>query len=90
MCRPLPFTSKEEEEKELKQRKRFYESLEYFGIPTVFDEDPFLKYLSEKDREQYQKDELELYIILARDEEIPKDIEERLLKVKKLREQLNF
>ena len=76
-------------------RKRYYKNEERLekanklGVDlTLFDgQDIDVIFKTQKEKNQYLSDILILSALLHDDKEIPKDLEERLLKVKRLREQ---
>lgn len=79
-------------------RKRYYKNEERLekanklGVDlTLFDSEDTdvdgIIFKTQKEKNQYLSDVLMLSALLHADKEIPKDLEERLLKVKRLREQ---
>lgn len=82
--RVFPNVSQKEYEQEMVARKRINEMSDLLGIRTIFDGDVSV---SEDIEKQYEKDSSYALALLLSGKEVPKDVQERLLKVKKLREQ---
>lgn len=83
--RVFPPVSQEEYEKEMSFRNVMYAKADALGIHTVFDEDTV--FISDDMKKQYEKDSSYALSLLLGGKDVPKDVQERLLKVKRLREQ---
>ena len=82
----LPTMTQKEYEEELLSRKFLREQTEYLGIQTIFDSD----FLTEDMEKQYEKDSSYALALLLSGKEVPKDVQDRLLRIKKLREQFKY
>ena len=78
----LPTMTQKEYEEELLSRKILREQTEYLGIRTIFDSDS----LTEDMEKQYEKDSSYALALLLSGKEVPKEVQDRLIKMKELRE----
>ena len=62
--------------------KNLREQTEYLGIRTIFDSD----FLTEDMEKQYEKDSSYALALLLSGKEVPKEVQDRLIKMKELRE----
>lgn len=83
--RVFPPVSQEEYDREFQSRKRINEISDFLGIRTIFDNRSILTEDMEK---QYEKDSSYALALLLGGKEVPKDVQERLLRIKKLREEV--
>lgn len=91
---PLIYESSEDKEKRIQKMEKRWEIAKQFGVDlTTFDdnlENDETIFKTSKDKQQYAADVLMLSALLNAGNPIPKDLQERLLRVKKLCEQFKY
>lgn len=89
----FPYESLEDKQKRMEAMEKRWAIARKLGVDlTAFDNDDIdsLIFKTQKEKRQYEADTLMLSALLNAGKEIPKDLQERLLRVKKLREQLKI
>lgn len=87
----FPYESPEDREKRMAKMEQRWAIARKLGVDlTAFDNGDIdsLIFKTPQEKRQYEADTLMLSALLNGGKEIPKDLQERLLRVKKLREQL--
>ena len=83
----FPYESPQVKQKRLEHNEKLFKIAEQYGVHLArFDTDNSI-FKTEEEKEAYERDVFLFSLLLESGKEIPQDLQERLLKVKKLKEQ---